>query len=145
PRGYSGRTRSRKERRMGGYTKRNVRNVENQAPNFGMPDELQARFARTDLAGETLGISLFTLAPNFRIPFGHKHRSQEEVYVIIGGSGRIKVEDEVVAVDRWDAVRFDKDTMRAVEAGPDGIEYLAFGAGEDPSEVEMSQDWWNGG
>jgi mannose-6-phosphate isomerase-like protein (cupin superfamily) len=130
---------------MGGYTKRNVRDVENQAPNFGMPDELQARFARTDLAGETLGLSLFTLAPNFRIPFGHKHRSQEEVYVIVGGSGRIKVEDEVVEVGRWDAVRFDKDTMRAVEAGPDGIEYLAFGAGEDASEVEMSQDWWNGG
>lgn len=129
---------------MGGYTKRNVRDVENQAPNFGMPDELEARFARTAIAGETLGLSLFTLAPNFRIPFGHKHRSQEEVYVITRGSARIKVGDEIVEVGQWDAVRFDRDTMRAVEAGPEGVEYLAFGAGDDPSEVEMSQNWWDG-
>jgi mannose-6-phosphate isomerase-like protein (cupin superfamily) len=129
---------------MGGYTKQNVREVENQAPNFGMPDELEARFARPSLAGETLGLSLFTLAPNFRIPFGHKHRSQEEVYVITRGSARIKVGDEIVEVGQWDAIRFDRDTMRAVEAGPEGVEYLAFGAGEDPSEVEMSQNWWDG-
>ena len=129
---------------MGGYTKQNVREVENQAPNFGMPDELEARFARTALAGETLGLSLFTLAPNFRIPFGHKHRSQEEVYVITRGSARIKVGEEIVEVGQWDAVRFDRDTMRAVEAGPEGVEYLAFGAGDDPSEVEMSQNWWDG-
>lgn len=129
---------------MGGYTKQNVREVENQAPNFGMPDELEARFARTAIAGETLGLSLFTLAPNFRIPFGHKHRSQEEVYVITRGSARIKVGDEIVEVGQWDAVRFDRDTMRAVEAGPEGVEYLAFGAGDDPSEVEMSQNWWDG-
>ena len=129
---------------MGGYTKQNVREVENQAPNFGMPDELEARFARTAIAGEPLGLSLFTLAPNFRIPFGHKHRSQEEVYVITRGSARIKVGDEIVEVGQWDAVRFDRDTMRAVEAGPEGVEYLAFGAGDDPSEVEMSQNWWDG-
>jgi mannose-6-phosphate isomerase-like protein (cupin superfamily) len=129
---------------MGGYTKQNVREVENQAPNFGMPAELEARFARTAIAGETLGLSLFTLAPNFRIPFGHKHRSQEEVYVITRGSARIKVGDEIVEVGQWDAVRFDRDTMRAVEAGPEGVEYLAFGAGDDPSEVEMSQNWWDG-
>ena len=108
----------------------------------GLPSGMSARFARTPIAGETLGLSLFSLEPNFRIPFGHKHENQEEVYVIVRGSGRIKVEDEVVDVQQWDAVRFDKDTMRDVEAGPDGIEYLAFGAGEDAREVEMAQDWW---
>ena len=107
-----------------------------------MPSELEARFGRRALDGETLGVSLMTLAPGFRIPFGHKHASQEEVYVVIRGSARIKVEDEIVEVKEWDAIRFDTDTMRNVEAGPDGIEYLAFGAGDDPTDAEMVQYWW---
>ena len=128
---------------MGGYTKRNLRDVENQAPKFGMPEEMDARFARTALGGKTLGLSLLKLAPNFRMPFGHKHVAQEEVYVVVRGSGRIKVDDEIVEVAEWDAIRFDEDTMRNVEAGPDGIEYLAFGAGEDPRDVDMAQNWWS--
>ena len=128
---------------MSGYTKTNLREVEDSAPKFEMPTEMEARFARTPIGGETLGLSLFRLEPNFRIPFGHKHESQEEVYVIVRGSGRVKVGDEVVEVGQWDAIRFDKDTMRDVEAGPDGIEYVAFGAGEDAREVEMAQDWWS--
>jgi uncharacterized cupin superfamily protein len=127
---------------MSGYTKTNLRTVENSAPKFGMPSELEARFARSPIGGETLGLSLFRLAPGFRIPFGHKHETQEEVYVIVAGSGRIKAGDDVIDVGQWDAVRFDKDTMRNVEAGPDGIEYVAFGAGEDAREVEMAQGWW---
>jgi quercetin dioxygenase-like cupin family protein len=128
---------------MSGYTKTNLRDVEDSAPRFRMPSEMHARFARTPIGGETLGLSLFTLEPGFRIPFGHKHVTQEEVYVIVKGSGRVKVEDEVIEVGQWDAIRFDKDTMRAVEAGPDGIEYVAFGAGEDPREAEMAQGWWS--
>jgi mannose-6-phosphate isomerase-like protein (cupin superfamily) len=127
---------------MGSYTKQDLTQVENQAPKFGMPDELEARFARTAIDGRDLGLSLFRLAPNFRIPFGHMHADQEEVYVVVKGSGRIKVEDEIVELAQWDAIRIDKDTMRNVEAGPDGIEYLAFGAGDDPTEVEMAQGWW---
>ena len=126
------------------YTKKNLRDdVENQAPKFGMPSELEARFARTALGGETLGLSLMTLEPGFRIPFGHKHEGQEEVYVIVRGSARIKVDDEIVDAGTWDAIRFDKNTMRDVEAGPDGVEYLAFGAGDDPRDAEMVQDWWS--
>ncbi|MGZ4291689.1 MAG: cupin domain-containing protein [Gaiellaceae bacterium] len=128
---------------MGSYTKKNLREVENQAPKFGMPEEIESRFARSALGGETLGLSLFTLAPGYRIPFGHKHEGQEEVYVVVRGSARIKVEDEVVEVAEWDAIRFDKDTMRAVEAGPEGVEYLAFGAGTDPRDAEMVQGWWS--
>jgi mannose-6-phosphate isomerase-like protein (cupin superfamily) len=128
---------------VGGYTKQNLTDVENAAPNFGMPDGLEARFARRPLEGQDLGLSLFRLAPNMRIPFGHKHAGQEEVYVVVKGSGRIKVEDEIVELALWDAIRIDKDTMRNVEAGADGIEYLAFGAGDDPTEVEMAQDWWS--
>ena len=128
---------------MGSYTKKNLREVENQAPNFGMPEELEARFARSALGGETLGLSLMTLAPGFRMPFGHKHAGQEEVYVILRGSARVKVEDEIVELGGWDAIRFEKDTMRAVEAGPEGVEYLAFGAGDDPRDAEMVEHWWS--
>ena len=124
------------------YTKTNLRNVEDSAPKFDMPAEMQARFARTAIEGKTLGLSLFTLAPGFRIPFGHKHAKQEEVYVVIKGSARVKVDDEVVELEQWDAIRFDTDTMRDMEGGPDGCEYLAFGAGDDPQEVEMAPGWW---
>lgn len=128
---------------MSAYTKANLREVENQAPKFGMPDGLESRFARSALHGKTLGLTLFTLAPNFRMPFGHKHSAQEEVYVVVRGSARVKVDDEVVELGEWDAIRFDDDAMRNVEAGPDGLEYLAFGAGDDPRDAEMVQDWWD--
>ena len=127
---------------MATYTKQNLRDVEDAAPKFDMPTEMHARFARGALDGETLGLTLFKLEPNFRIPFGHKHEQQEEVYVVVRGSGRVKVDDEVVELGQWDAIRFGKDTMRDVEAGPDGIEYLAFSAGDDPQDAEMVQSWW---
>jgi uncharacterized cupin superfamily protein len=127
---------------MASYTKKNLKDVENVAPKFDMPDGMDARFARTDLGGETLGLSVMKLDPGFRIPFGHKHSDQEEVYVVVNGSGRVKVDDEVVELRQWDAIRFDKDTMRNMEAGPEGIEYIAFGAGTDPTDAEMAPGWW---
>ena len=125
------------------YTKTNVREVEDSAPKFDMPAEMQARFARRAIEGQTLGLSLFALEPGFRIPFGHKHESQEEVYVVVRGSARVKVDDEVVEHAELDAIRFPKNTMRQMEAGPDGVEYLAFGAGDDPNEAEMAPGWWS--
>ena len=80
--------------------KQNLREVEDAAPKFDMPSEIHARFARGALDGETLGLTLFKLEPNFRIPFGHKHEEQEEVYVVVKGSGRVKVDDEVVELSR---------------------------------------------
>jgi uncharacterized cupin superfamily protein len=129
---------------MANYTKANLRNdVENAAPKFDMPSGMDVRFARAPIGGKTLGLSLMKLEPGFRIPFGHKHEGQEEVYVVVRGSARIKVDDEIVELGEWDAIRFEKDTMRNVEAGPDGVEYLAFGAGEDPMDAEMEQGWWS--
>jgi uncharacterized cupin superfamily protein len=127
---------------MSDYTKTNLRQVENAAPRFQMPEELEARFARRVLGGETLGVSLMTLAPGFRVPFGHRHTAQEEVYVVVRGSARVKVDDEIVELAEWDAIRFGTGAMRQVEAGPDGVEYIAFGAGEDAGDAELEPGWW---
>jgi mannose-6-phosphate isomerase-like protein (cupin superfamily) len=128
---------------MADYTKQNLKDIEDAAPKFGMPAEIEARFARRALGGESLGLSHFTLAPNFRIPFGHRHAQQEEVYVLVAGSASLKLDDEIVELKPWDAVRIGTGTMRNVQAGPDGAEYLAFGAGNDPGDAELEQGWWS--
>ena len=129
---------------MSDYTKANLKDdVEDAAPKYGMPEGLEARFARRKIEGTTLGLSHMKLAPNFRVPFGHRHTDQEEVYVLVSGSARVKLDDEIVELRPWDAIRIGKGTMRNVEAGPEGAEYLAFGAGNDPQDAEMEQDWWS--
>ena len=128
---------------MPGYTLRNLEDVENSAPRFGLAPAIEARFARRDLECEQLGLSLQRLAPGARVPFGHRHEQQEEVYVVLGGYGRAKLDDDVIELRRWDAVRVSPATMRAFEAGPDGLEFLVFGAPiPETSDVEMIQGWW---
>ena len=131
---------------MSNYTKISLTaDVEDQAPKFGMPGGIEARFARGAIEGETLGLSYMKLDPGFRMPFGHRHSEQEEVYVVLRGSARVKVEDEIVELGELEAIRLGTDTMRAVEAGPDGVEYLAFGAGTNPRDAEMEAGWWSAG
>jgi mannose-6-phosphate isomerase-like protein (cupin superfamily) len=127
---------------MSDYTHKNLKDVDDMAPQFGMPSEMQARFAGQTLGLERTGITHFTLAPGFRIPFGHRHEDQEEVYVVIRGSARIKVGDDIVELAELDAVRVPGDTLRNLEGGPEGAEVMAFGerAGQDQSE--MVQGWW---
>ena len=127
---------------MSGFTKLNLaEDVENSAEKFGMGDVLAAHFARKDLETTQLGLSLQRLKPNQRMPFGHRHEEQEEVYVVVGGSGRIKLGDDVVDVARWDAVRVAPEIMRALEAGPDGLEVVAVGAPGVP-DTEQEMGWW---
>lgn len=129
---------------MAEYTLKNLKQVENMAEKHGMGEGLEARFASKELGLERLGMSYQRLAPSFRIPFGHHHAQQEEVYVVVGGSGRIKLEDEIVELEPWDAIRVPKDTTRNFEAGPDGIEFLAFGApATGPGDAEMTPGWWS--
>jgi mannose-6-phosphate isomerase-like protein (cupin superfamily) len=129
---------------MAGYTKVNLKeDVEDQAPNFGLAPDLEARMARVPLELEQSGLSYQRLAPNFRVPFGHRHKTQEEVYLVVSGSVRMKLEDEIVELKQWDAVRIGKDTMRNMEGGPQGAEYIAFGAGTDPTDAEMQPGWWS--
>ena len=132
---------------MADFTLVNLKQVEDQAPRFGLSPGLEARFAGRELGLERSGISYQRLAAGFRFPFGHRHRDQEEVYVILGGSARVKLEDEVVELRALDALRVPARTMRAFEAGPDGVEFLAFGApkAESPgADVEMVPGWWPG-
>lgn len=129
---------------MADYTKVNLKkDVDDQAPNFGLSPNLEARFARVPLGLEHSGVSYQRLAPNFRVPFGHKHKQQEEVYVVVSGSARMKLEDEIVDLAQWDAVRVPKDTMRTFEAGPDGVEVIAIGApNTGPGDADVEQEWW---
>jgi mannose-6-phosphate isomerase-like protein (cupin superfamily) len=126
---------------MSSYTVKNLREVEDQAPNFGMPDGMEARFAYKDLESEQTGISLQRYEPGLEQPFAHKHGEVEEIYVVVAGSGRIRLDGEDVEIGQWDAIRIAPKTVHAVAAGPDGIEILAFGPrGNDDTEM-LEADW----
>jgi mannose-6-phosphate isomerase-like protein (cupin superfamily) len=130
---------------MSDFTIKNLQgDIEDSAPKFGMAPDLEAHFAREDIGAEHLGLSYQRLAPNVRGPFGHKHREQEEVYVVVDGGGRVKLDDEIRDVRQWDAVRVASGTIRCFEAGPDGLALIAVGAPfEGENDAEVIQDWWS--
>jgi uncharacterized cupin superfamily protein len=128
---------------MSDYTHKSLPDVDDMAPQFGMPAEMQSRFAARPLGLERTGLTYFRLAPGFRIPFAHRHEDQEEVYVVIRGSARIKVGDDVLDLSELDAVRVAGDTLRNLEAGPDGAEVIAFGERASQEQSEMVQGWWS--
>jgi mannose-6-phosphate isomerase-like protein (cupin superfamily) len=123
---------------VSGFTKINLKEIEA----AGSAD-VEMRFARKHLDSEHLGVSLFRYGSGFRSSTGHSHREQEEMYVVLRGSGRIKLDDEIVELAPWDAVRVAPHTVRAFEGGPDGLEVLAIGSdrpeGGDGIRVE---DFW---
>jgi mannose-6-phosphate isomerase-like protein (cupin superfamily) len=130
------------------YTVANLKSdVEDQAPKFGLAPNLEARFARQALGCGSSGLSYQRLAPGFRLPFGHTHSKQEEIYVILAGGGRMKLDEEVVDVAQHDAIRVSPGTMRGFEAGDDGLELVAFGArcgmSGDDNDTDMEQGWWS--
>ena len=129
---------------MADYTVRNLKaDIDDSATRFGLSPTLEARFAREPLGLENSGVSYVKIAPGERMPFGHTHKEQEEVYVVVGGGGRIKLDDDIVELKRWDAVRIAPETMRNLEAGKDGIELILFGAPNAGfGDAEMTQGWW---
>ena len=131
---------------MTAYTIKNLKDdVDDQAPNFGLSPDLEARMARVPLELEQFGISYQQIAPNFRIPFGHRHKNQEEVYVVVRGSLRANLEGEIVELRQWDAIRVPRETMRGFEGGPEGAELIAVGApNTGPGDAEVEQEWWAG-
>ena len=126
-----------------GFSVVNLEEVEDMAPKFGLSETGEARFARTDLGASATGLRLQRLRPGVRQSFGHAHRRDEEVYVILSGSGRVAVDDEIRDVTRLDAIRVAPASTRAFEAGPDGLEILATGT-HHPADAQMRPDFWPG-
>jgi mannose-6-phosphate isomerase-like protein (cupin superfamily) len=127
---------------MADYSLTNLRDVENSAPE-GAGESLEARFGRKHLDSDHLGVSYFRYGPGFRAPYGHRHREQEEAYVVVGGSGRIRLDDEVIDLRRWDCVRVAAPVVRGFEGGPDGLEIIAIGADRpEGGDGELVRDWW---
>jgi mannose-6-phosphate isomerase-like protein (cupin superfamily) len=125
------------------YTIKNMSEVEDSAAKFGFGEVAEARFANDDLDTEQTGISHHKVRPNKRQAFGHKHAEVEEVYFVVAGSGRIKLDDEIVEIQELDAIRISPDVVRCLEGGPDGVEVLAFGPRRKDDRGEMLPDWWS--
>ena len=129
------------------FTHRNIReDPPDLGANFDGSAELEFRAATKLLELQHSGLTFQYVPPDYRFPYGHTHETQEEVYVVVRGSGRMKVDDEIVELGEWDAVRVPPGTWRGYEAGPDGLEILVIGApslGDAPrDDVEGQRDWW---
>jgi len=124
-----------------GYAKKNLREVEDQAAKHGLSEHQEARFARTELGAEQTGLNYLTVKPNQREAFAHRHGEAEEVYVVLEGSGRVKLDDELVELAALDAVRVSPGVARSFEAGPAGLSVLIFGPHVE-GDGEMVSDFW---
>jgi mannose-6-phosphate isomerase-like protein (cupin superfamily) len=125
---------------MSDYTITNLKEIDDSAADT---PEVEARFGRKHLDSEHLGVSYFRYGPGFRSRIGHSHREQEEAYVVVSGSGRIRLNDEIVELRQWDVVRIAPSTVRALEGGPDGLEIIAVGADRpEGGDGVTVQDWW---
>ena len=129
------------------FTLRNLReDVADVGSNFDGAPGLEFRLATQALELQRSGLGYQRIPPGCRFPYGHTHKEQEEVYVVVDGSGRMKLDEEIVEVEKWDVVRVSPGTWRGHEAGPEGLEILVFGApnvGENPrDDVTGQRDWW---
>jgi len=128
---------------MSGYTIVNLKNIEDRASEGG--PRLEARMGRSAIGSDHVGVSYIRWAPGRRDARGHAHREQEEVYVVLGGSGSVKLDDEVHELQPWDVVRVAPATFRGFSAGPDGLELLAIGSDrpEGGDGVQSEDEWWD--
>jgi mannose-6-phosphate isomerase-like protein (cupin superfamily) len=125
---------------MSDFTIKNLKQVDDSAAER---EGLEARFGRRHLDSQHLGVSYFRYAPGYKASYGHRHREQEEAYVVVGGSGRVKLDDEIVELSQWDALRVAPHVVRAFEGGPDGIELICIGADRpEGGDGEIVHDFW---
>ena len=128
------------------FTRKNIKELEDIGAAFDGPPDLEFRAATKPLELEQSGLTYPRVPPGYRFPYGHTHRTQEEVYVVVRGGGRMKLDDEVVELRVWDAVRVPPGVWRGYEAGPEGLELIVIGApnlGDDPrGDVDGLRDWW---
>lgn len=125
------------------YTHKNVSEVDDAAAQFGLGDAQESRFASKDFDTEQTGFSHHRFKPGQRQGFGHRHDQAEEVYFVVAGSGRMKLDDDVCELSERDAVRVAPGVTRAFEAGDDGLEVLAFGPLRSDDRGELVQGWWS--
>ena len=125
------------------YTLKNLRDVGDAAAAHGYSDVQESRFARGDLEAEETGLAHHHLQPGKRQPFGHVHHHAEEVVVVLSGSGRARLDDDLVELAPLDALRLSPGVKRRFEAGPDGMELLVFGPHVE-NDGELLPDFWAG-
>ena len=123
------------------YTLKRITDVEDSAPKFGFQEVQEARFAKDELEAERTGVSHHRLKAHRRQPFAHRHEQAEEIYLILAGSGRVKLDEDIVELRPLDAIRVAPAVTRAFEAGPEGLEILAFGPRHE-ADGEVIQGWW---
>jgi len=112
----------------------------------GRVEGLEGRFSRKHLGSRDLGVSHWRYAPNLRSPGAHSHREQEEAYVVVSGSGRVRLDDEIRDIGRWDVVRVAPEVVRQFEAGPDGLELIAVGGPKpEGGDGQLSESPWPDG
>jgi mannose-6-phosphate isomerase-like protein (cupin superfamily) len=130
---------------VAGYTVQQLKEVENQGVRFGLDEkDFEIRMARVPLNCEHCGISYERLGPGWRTPHGHNHKQQEEIFILVNGSARMRLGDDVVDLEPWTAVRIAPETMRALEGGPNGAEFLVVGApNTGPGDADITPDWWS--
>jgi mannose-6-phosphate isomerase-like protein (cupin superfamily) len=127
---------------MADFTIKNLKELDDRLAD--REGDAEARFARSHLDSEHLGVSYFRYGPGFRSRTGHRHREQEEAYVVVSGSGRIKLDDQLVELRPWDVVRVAPGVVRAFEGGPDGLELVAIGSDRpEGGDGEMVKDFWS--
>ncbi|MDW5593676.1 cupin domain-containing protein [Conexibacter stalactiti] len=124
------------------YTHVNLESVEDSAAAHGFGEMGEARFATGDLEAQRTGVSFHRLRPGRRQSFGHRHEQAEEVYVVLSGSGRVKLDEEVRELVAHDALRVAPPVARCFEAGDDGMELLAVGARHE-GDGEILPGWWS--
>jgi uncharacterized cupin superfamily protein len=122
------------------YTIKNLQEVEDMAAAQGFGEVQEARFAHGDLDAEQTGVSLQRVKPGKRHAIAHRHKQAEEVYVVIAGSGRIKLDEAVEEIGPLDAIRVGPSVTRGFEAGDEGLELLAFGP-RSQGDAEIVQDF----
>lgn len=128
---------------MGGYTHMSVLDVEDSAEKFGFGETHETRFGHGDFEAEQTGFSLHRFKPGKRQPFGHRHDTAEEIYFVVSGSGRVKLDDDILELQACEAVRVAPGVMRQFEAGDEGLEILAFGQRHAEDRGEVVQGWWS--
>lgn len=119
-----------------------LRDLEDAAVAGGLSDTSEARFARDALGCERVGLSLQRVKPGVRGPFAHRHATDEEIYVVVAGSGRALIEGEIVELRPWSALRVPAGSARAFEADGDGLEFLAFGTHTEGDRGELLDASW---